>query len=254
MVGHYGEGMIDDGYWTCPPDRKVSGWGEYTITILRPPFPASTARSTLATVAELGPHDPARARQFVETFGTVEAVLEELPLTNTVASAPWTRADLDIVSVGCWGNVIGISDPALADNGNVEPLLAETTALHRRHPDARIVGGVNVDMGENHTEATVHLPGGASLHYSGWDSDQCDLTGDPHAILNALGTTAEDLIGQDAELDEEDPSATHWRAFGNLALGPWDPWNFEAVQISAFRVRHTDDYTLLMEEVWRFDD
>ena len=238
--------MIDDGYWTCSPDRKVSGWGEYTITVLQPPFPASTARSALATVAELGPHDPAQARQFVETFDTVEAVLEELPMTNTVHSAPWTRADLDIVLVGCWGNVIGISDPALADNGFIEPLLTETTALHKRYPDARIVGAVAVDMGENHTEATVHLPGGLSLHYSGWDSEQCDLTGDPHAILRALGTT-------DPELDEEDPSATDWCAFGNLALGPRNPWNSEAVEISAFRVRHTEAYTVLMEEIWRFE-
>lgn len=246
--------MIDNGYWTCPPDRDVNGWGDYTITVLQPPFPASTGRSTSTTIAELAPHDPVRARGFAETFGTVEAVLEELPLTDTVAAFPSTRADLDIIRVGCWGNVIGISDPALADNGNACPLLAETEALHKHFPDARIVGSVHTDMGENHSEDTIHLPGGPTLHYSGWDSDLCDLTGDPHAILRALGVTAESLAGQDAELDEEDPSGTDWRSFGNLALGPWDPWNFRTVRISAFRVRHTEDYTALMEEIWRFED
>lgn len=241
-------------YWTSPPDCDVNGWGDYTITILHPPFPTSTERSTITTVKELAPHDPARARQFVETFGTVEAVLEELPATDTVSASPWTRADLDIIRVGCWGNIIGISDPALADNGIECPLLTETEALHKRYPDARIIGSVSTDMGANHTEDTIHLPGVPTLHYSGWDSDLYDLTGDPHAILRALGITAESLIGEYAELDEEDPASTNWQAFGNLALGPWSPWHFDTVQMSAFRVRHTKHYTELMEEIWRFDD
>jgi hypothetical protein len=247
-------GMVDNGFWSCPPDRVVNGWGEYTITVLHPPFPATTGRSTLATIAELAPHDATRARQFAEAFGTVDAVLDVLPLTNTVSDFPATRADLDIIRVGCWGNVIGISDPALADNGNMDPLLTEAESLHKRYPDARIVGAVSNDMGETHFEDTVHLPGGLMLHYSGWDSTLWDLTGDPHAILRALGITAESLAGQDAELDEEDHSATNWRAFGTLALGPWDPWHFETVEMSAFRVRHTEDYTFLMEEIWRLED
>jgi len=247
--------MIDNGFWTCPPDRKVYGWGEYTITILHPPFPTTTDRSTLTTIAELAPHDPAQARQFAETFGTVDAVLEELPLTNTVSDFPATRADLDIIKIGCWGNIIGISDPALADNGNDRPLLDETTALHQRYPDARIVGSVSNDMGMTHYESTIHLPEGLMLHYEGWSGEpHWDLTGDPHAILHALGSTPESLAGHDAELDEDDPSCTNWNAFGNLALGPRAPWHFETVQMSSFRVRHTEDYTSLMEEIWRFED
>ncbi len=243
--------MIDNSYWTCPPDREVHGWGEYTITILHPPFPTTTDRST---IAELAPHDPARARQVAETFGPVEAVLEELPLVTTVSDFPATRADLDIIKVGCWGNIIGISDPALADNGNECPLLAETEAFHQRYPDARIIGSVSSDMGESHSENTIHLPDGPMLHYTGWDSELWELTGDPRAILHALGIPPESLAGQDAELDEEDPSRTNWHAFGDLALGPCAPWHFEAVQMSAFRVRRTKDYTTLMEEIWRFED
>jgi len=245
--------VIDNSFWTCPPDREVHGSGEYTITILLPPLPTTTDRRTLTTT-ELAPHDPVRARQFAETLGTVDAVLEELPLTNTVSTFPATRADLDIIKVGCWGNIIGISDPALADNGNACPLLDETETLHQRHPDARIVGSVSNDMGETHYENTIHLPEGLMLHCEGWDSTQWNLTGDPHAILHALGITPESLAGHDAELDGENPSRTDWHAFGNLALGPLDPWHFDTVQMSAFRVRHTEDHTTLMEEIWRFED
>ncbi|MFI6449363.1 DUF6333 family protein [Kitasatospora sp. NPDC050543] len=245
--------MTDTSFWTCPPDREVNGWGEYTITILQPPFPTSTGPSTRTTIADLAPHDPVRARRFAESFGTVDCVLEELPLTNSVASFPATRADLDVIRVGCWGNVIAISDPALADNGNMCPLLEETEALHQRYPDARIVGSVGVDMGENHSEDTIHLPGGVMLHYEGWDSTLRQLTGDPHAVLDALGLTPAALAGHDAELDDEEPAFTNWQAFGRLALGPYDPWGFETLPMSAFRVRHTEGYTSLMEEIWRFE-
>nr|AFY23014.1 hypothetical protein [uncultured bacterium] len=243
--------VIDNGYWTLPADTPVLGSGEYTITVLHPPFPTSTGR---AKVAELAPHDPVRARRFAESFGTVEAVLEELPPTDTVAASPWTRADLDIIRVGCWGNVIGISDPALVDNGIDCPLLEQTEALAKRYPDARIIGSVDNDMGMTHVEAAIHLPGGPALHYSGWDIDQCELTGDPHEVLRALGVAAESLVGQYAELNDEDPSDVDWRSFGNLALGPCDPWHFRTVECSAFRVRHTEGATALMEEIWRFVD
>jgi Family of unknown function (DUF6333) len=235
--------VIDSGFWTCPPDRAVTGWGEYTITVLRPPFPTAT----------LAPHDPVQARRFAETFGTVDAVLEELPLTNTVSVFPETRADLDVIKVGHWGDVIGVWDPALADDGNMCPLLAETQALHERFPDARIVGSVTNDMGETHSEHSIHLPEGLMLHYSGWDSTLYDQTGDPHAVLRALGVTPESLAGTDAELAEE-PAHTNWHAFGNLVLGPRDPWNFETVAMSAFRVRHTRASTSLMTEIWRLED
>ncbi|MFI6848953.1 DUF6333 family protein [Kitasatospora sp. NBC_00085] len=66
--------MTDPSFRTCAPDRRVDGWGEYTITVLRPPFPASTGPSTLATVAALAPHDPAAARRFAGAFGTVDSV------------------------------------------------------------------------------------------------------------------------------------------------------------------------------------
>ena len=241
-------------YWTCPPDREVDGWGDFTITVLHPPFPTTAGPSTLAMIAGLAPHDPVRAREFAEAFGTVEAVLEELPRTDTVSVFPATRSDLDVIRVGVWGNVIGISDPALADNGTNCPLLEEVEALHKLYPDARIVGSAHNDMGADHSEDAILLPGGLMLHSEGWDSSRWDLTGDPHAILAALGTTAESLVGTDAELAAGSPADTNWQAFGSLALGPLDPWHFDVVQMSAFRVRHTEYYTGLMEEVWHLED
>ncbi|MGW6919112.1 DUF6333 family protein [Kitasatospora sp. NPDC054939] len=246
--------MTDHGHWTCPPDRPVHGWGEYTVTVLRPPFPAGAGPGTAEALGALPPHDPVAARRFAESFGTVECVLDELYRTDTVVPLPRTRADLDVVHVGCWGGLIGLSDPALADNGNQLPLLAETEALHRRFPDARIVGSVGTDMGAHHSEDTVHLPTGLALHSEGWDSTRWDLTGDPHALLHALGIRPESLAGQAAELHPDDPAATDWQSFGRLALGPWDPWGRRTLQLSAFRVRHTAEYTDLMEEIWRFDD
>ncbi|WP_327355278.1 DUF6333 family protein [Streptomyces sp. NBC_01304] len=246
--------MSEDNFWTVPADREVRGHGEYTITLVRPPFPVGTGPSTHVTVKELAPHDPVRAREFAEAFGTVDAVLEELPLTDALpGGSPWTRADLDVITVGCWGNVIGISDPALVDNGNDCPVLEQTEALRERYPDARIIGSVDSDMGADHHEHTVYLPEGPTLHSEGWGGDRWDLTGDPHAVLKALGITAESLVGTDAELSE-DPSDTNWDAFGALALGPWSPWGFPTPKMSAFRVRHTEGAVALMEEIWRLAD
>ncbi|MEV6589819.1 DUF6333 family protein [Streptomyces acidicola] len=244
--------MSDASFWTLPPDLEVNGWGEYAITIIEPPFPTSIESATLDTVKQLAPHDPVRAHQVAKLLGTVDAVLEELLLTDTVSESVWTRADLDIIKVGCWGNVIGISDPALADNGNTCPLLEETDALHRLFPEARIVGSVGTDMGADHHEYTIHFPEGRLLHAEGWSNTNLD--GDPHKVLRALGVAPGDLVGTDAELDEENLAETNWNAVTQLILGPWAPWHFSHVQMSAFRVRHTEHYTNLMEEIWRFDD
>ncbi|MDG4858469.1 DUF6333 family protein [Streptomyces sp. T-3] len=247
--------MTDSNFWTVPADLEVNGHGEYTITLIRPPFPDGTRPSTHATVKELAPHDPVRAREFAECFGTIDAVLEELPLTNALpAGSPWTRADLDVITVGHWGNVIAISDPALADNGLDCPLLEQTEALRERYPDARIVGSVDSDMGAYHHEHTVWLPGGPTLHSEGWSNgDMWHLDGDPHAVLDALGITAESLVGTYAEL-EEDPSDTNWDEFGKLAIRPWSPWGFSTPEMSAFRVRHTENAVMHMEGVWRLTD
>ncbi|MEV8585715.1 DUF6333 family protein [Streptomyces sp. NPDC051180] len=235
--------MTHTEFWTSPPDRVVQGSGTFTITILEPPFDVAAT--------ELPPHDPVRARRFAEEFPTVDAVLGELP-GRPAGESPYleTRADLELIRVGCWGNVTAVSDPAFVDNGNDEPLLALTEELQRRYPHARIVGRAEVDCGEAHTEDVIRLPGGPLFHASGWPTmDPWKLTGDPHALVEALGVPAGVLEDLDLDLDEE-PEDVEWKALVALGLGRADPWAWPHLQTSVFRVRHTEAYTLTMEELW----
>ncbi|MEV4558227.1 DUF6333 family protein [Kitasatospora sp. NPDC049285] len=241
--------MTDTNYWRLPPGRELKGYGECAITVVLPPFrPYSPA--TPDVVARFGPHDPVRARAFVESFPTIEAVLEELPLTDAGPESPRTVADLDLVRVGCWGNVIAISDCALSGRGLHDSLLEQTDALADRFPDARIVGSASVDCGENHTETSVHLPGGLRLHTEGWTAtDQCHVDGDPHAVVRALGISADVLTGEWVDLDG-DLTSVPWEHFGHILLTPYSPWGYDALAMSQFRVRHTEDATIRMEEAW----
>ena len=241
--------VTDTDFWRFPPGRELKGYGECAITVVLPPFRPHTP-ATPDVAARFAPHDPARALAFVESFPTIEAVLEELPLTDAGPESPQTVADLDLVRVGCWGNVIAISDCALADHGHYYSLLKQTDALAERFPEARIVGSASVDCGENHTETSVHLPGGLRLHSEGWTaSDRYDVDGDPHAVVRALGISADVLTAEWIDLDGGLTSVP-WEHFGNVLLAPYSPWGYEALGMSHFRVRHTEDATMRMEEVW----
>ncbi|MEU8686214.1 DUF6333 family protein [Streptomyces sp. NPDC048611] len=236
--------MTETTFWTCPPDREVGGHGDdHTLTLVLPPFPSGTV--------SFAPHDPEGARHFAENFDTVDEVLEELPPVSAAEHlAPGTRADLDLIRVGCWGNVISVTDPALVDSIGDLPLLGASAALRERHPDARIVGSANVDCGEDHTEDLIQLPGGVMLHAEGWPGvEPLDLTGDPHAVVRALGIGAETLVEEAIDLAEESDEID-WRALGRLALGPCDPWGRADLRMSVFRVRHTSSSTFRMEESW----
>jgi hypothetical protein len=238
-------GMSDiNNYWTSPPDRMVhGGMGRCDITVLQPPFDVD-ARG-------LPGNDPVRAGEFARSFGAVDEVLEELGArpANEVLY-PAERADLDVILAGAWGNELGISDPALADDGNNTPLLYEVGRLRERYPDARIVGRVEVDCGESHTEDIVWLPGGAMFHASGWPGmDPWELTGDPHAVAAALGITDQMLEDIDVDLDAE-PEDVEWADFVSLALGEADPWPWPQPETSVFRVRHTERYTRRMERLF----
>jgi hypothetical protein len=228
-------------YWTSPPDRMVhGGMGRCDVTVLQPPFQLD-ARSLPA-------NDPGRAGEFARSFGTVDAVLEELGVRPANAVPyPAERADLDVILAGAWGNVLGISDPALADNGDNTPLLYEVGRLRERYPDARIVGRVEVDCGESHTEDIVWLPDGTMFHASGWPGiGPWELTGDPHAVAAALGVTERTLADIDVDLDAE-PEEVEWADFVSLALGAADPWPWPQPEVSVFRVRHTGAATRRME-------
>jgi hypothetical protein len=226
-------------------DQEVNGYGEFTIVVVLPPFPPDSRGS----LAELAPHDPARARAFAESFPTIEAVLEEHTGTDAIPTSPRTRADLDLVAVGCRGGVIGISDPALAGDSFDNTLWDVTSALAERHPEARIIGSASIDRGENHSETAIHLPGGLKLYTEGWPGpDQFWIEGDPHAIARAVGISAEALAAQYIDLDDE-PWTVPWEHFGRQLLGPCHPWG-HGRRMSEFRVRRTEDAALHLEEIW----
>ncbi|WP_158847889.1 DUF6333 family protein [Saccharothrix deserti] len=242
--------MIDNGFWETPPDQEVDGYGEGTITLVFPPF-QPYSRPTPASAANFAPHDPVRARAFAESFPTVEAILEELPLTDASPESAATRADLELVRVGCWGNVIAISDYALADRGLVCPLLDVTSALAERHPEARIIGDASVNAGETHVETAIHLPGGLELYSEGWPATDghFEFRGSVHDIARAVGISREALAEEYIHLDEE-PSAIPLEHFGRVLLWPYSPWGRAALEMSHFRVRHTKNATAHMEEIW----
>ncbi|WP_432145267.1 DUF6333 family protein [Streptomyces sp. bgisy084] len=63
----------------------------------------------------------------------MDEVIEDLgPRRQSDTLTVSTRADLDVVQAGAWGNLISVSDPAFVDDGNGMPLLAEATRLRKR--------------------------------------------------------------------------------------------------------------------------
>ncbi|MEV0649353.1 DUF6333 family protein [Phytomonospora sp. NPDC050363] len=228
-------------FWTSPPDTLVRGSGIYTVTVVLPPIesPAWPA------------NDPARAREFAAALDTVDEVLEYEGEQRVAGGfGLQTRADLEWIQVGVWGNVIGVCDPALADNGNSWPVLEQVTELAKRLPGAKIIGNASVDRGESHEEVAWVVPGFEPVHSEGWaineDPALWTLTGDPQAVLDGCGL-AEPYSG--IPYDAEDPTATYWGGLSELILGEHDPWS-RRLRASAFRVRHTEDATDRMEEGW----
>ncbi|MEU9862987.1 DUF6333 family protein [Streptomyces sp. NPDC047971] len=239
--------MTENSFWTCPPQAEVRGSGDYTVTIVLPPFPDRSQ--------EWPPNDPERAREFASSFGTVDEVLEYHGERNiSDGFALQTRADLEWIRVGVWGNVIGISDPSLADDGNSWPVLEQVGQLAERFPGAKIVGGASVHRGETHEEAAWVVPGFALVHSEGWpcedDASMWTLDGDPRAVLDACGVTSGTAKEADVDYDPSDPTSTYWGGLGELILGPHRPWRRRRVRTSVFRVRHTRAATDLMEENW----
>ncbi|MCX4635093.1 DUF6333 family protein [Streptomyces sp. P9-2B-2] len=238
--------MPDNPFWTLPMDHMTTGSGtRYELTVLQPPFTVSTA--------ELPPNDPAQAAAFARSLDTIDDVLEDLGTckqrdTHTVN----TRADLDVVQVGVWGNLMSISEPAFADDGNDMPLLAEATRLRKRFPDARIVGRVEVHCGAEHTEDLVWLPDGTMFHACGWPGDEpFVVAGDPQAVMTALGITAELLDELEVYFDlDDEPDQNDWGALATVCLGDADPWGRSDLDASILRVRHSESATSHMESLY----
>ncbi|MCX4825799.1 DUF6333 family protein [Streptomyces sp. NBC_01142] len=238
--------MTADTFWTIPADPMTTGSGvHHNLTVLLPPF--TTIREQLPV------NDPDRAAEFALSLDKIDTVLEHLGPRPAADIQPlMTRADLDIVQVGTWGNVLAISDPAFVDNGDSMPLLGEATRLRDRFPDARIVGRVSVHCGAEHTEDLVWLPDGTMFHACGWPGDEpFVVTGDPHAVASALGITAETFEDLEVYVDlDDEPGENDWAAFAGLALGEADPWPSPRVNTSALRVQHSEYAVSHMESLY----
>ncbi|NBE54553.1 DUF6333 family protein [Streptomyces boluensis] len=239
--------MDEKNYWTCPPEAEVRGGGEFTVTLVLPPFTDHAAA---------WPHnDPVRAREFAASFGTVEEIVAyEGEHTISHGFGLQTRDDLEWIEVGVWDNVIGISDPSLADRGLSWPVLEQVRDLAARFPEARIVGSSSVDRGETHEEVAWAVPGFDVVHSEGWpcndDPEVWTLEGDPQAVLDACGVTARMAEEADIEFHPDSPADTYWGGLGELILGTNCPWRRRKARTSIFRVRHTHAATDLMEENW----
>ncbi|MFE0381489.1 DUF6333 family protein [Streptomyces inhibens] len=99
-----------------PLAAGVLRYGEYSLTIFHPRIPGSSTDA-----ADLPAHDPAVARRFAESFGTVGTILEELgtvPATADVTAG--TRADLELVRVGCTSSP-GMLSPNSPSNASPPP-------------------------------------------------------------------------------------------------------------------------------------
>lgn len=237
--------MASDDFWTSPADRIVRGtMGHCNLTVLQPPFDVD--------IRTLAVNDPGRAAQFAAVISTVERVVEHLgPQSAMHTPEPGTRADLDIVQAGAWGNVLGVFDPAFASDGNDAPLRYEAERVRELFPDARIVGRVSFHGGAEHTEDIVWLPDGAMFHACGWPGDEpFVIDGDPDAVIASLGLDAQVLDDAGIDLAGEEPNETEWALLAALALGEADPWSRPEPQAAALRVRHDESAVRSMENLY----
>lgn len=235
--------MTDNDFWEYPPEQAIAQLGEFRLTLVEPPFPAGEEA--------LPPHDPARAREFAAAFGTIDTVVEEVDRIEATERSPFaTRADLDLVGVGCWGTVTEINDPALVFTGGTFPLAEQADALSERFPGAVVIGSATIDHNLTHGAHVIHHPDGARLFAAGWSGEgDWDLLGTPQEIIDAFGISPDDLADKDIELDAA-PGSLAWEGLVRLALRRTAPLFRKGRTLSVFRVRHTEEATGDLEDTW----
>ncbi|MEU7764442.1 DUF6333 family protein [Nocardia sp. NPDC049190] len=76
---------------------------------------------------------PGRRLRVAASFGTIDTILEDL---GTVRAADGrsaaTRADLELVRVGGWGRVTGITDAGIVGRNGSYPVVGESESLAER--------------------------------------------------------------------------------------------------------------------------
>ncbi|MGW2404780.1 DUF6333 family protein [Streptomyces sp. NPDC001739] len=232
-------------FWDFPPDADVVRYGAYELTLVRPGAPTDATG--------LPAHDPAAARRFAESFGTIDAVLEDLgtvPATDDASAG--TRADLELVRVGCWGGVTEITDPGLVQCNGSYPVEKEAESLAERFPDAVIIASCTVEDKLTYGAYKIIHPSGVRLFAAGQyaaSQEYWDVEGSPVDVAAAFGITAAELSDAYVDLD----AAAHefsWESLCRLALKKVAPLDHTGRLTSLFRVRHTEDVTGHMEEMW----
>lgn len=235
--------MTDNDFWDCPPEQGIAQRGEFRLTLVERPFPGGDDA--------LPAHDPVRARGFAGAFGTIDAVVEEVERIEATERPPFaTRADLDLVGVGCWGTVTEINDPALVFTGGTFPLAVQAQALAERFPGAVVIGSATIDHNMTYGTHVIHHPDGARLFAAGWSGEgDWDRQGTPHDIVDAFGIAPDALERQGVDLDAA-PGAFAWEGLVRLALQRVAPLFRKGRELSVFRVRHTEEATGDLEETW----
>lgn len=198
-----------------------------------------------------GALDALRAREFAAAFGTVDTVVEEADRIEATERPPFaTRADLDLVSVGCWGTVTEINDPALVSTGGSFPLAEQADALAERFPGAVVIGSATIDHSVTYGTHVIHHPDGARLFAAGWSGEgDWDREGAPQEVVDAFGIGSDALEREGIDLDAH-PGAFSWEGLTRLALQRVTPLMRKGRMLSVFRVRHTEETTGDLEDTW----
>ncbi|HEY3501636.1 MAG TPA: DUF6333 family protein [Actinocatenispora sp.] len=205
------------------------------FTVLFPPFPA------VGTAPVLGPHDPARARAVAAALSSVTEVVEEVD--DNVNGYVREPADLDLVAVGHWGSVIQVWDPGLVTFEIGQWLDHEVTLWRARHPEARVVGSIFLDMVSDFTHDVVAVPGAETLTVSGWD--EMEVTGDPHEVVRVLGLDPAAAFSEYVDLDAPDNDLMD--ELSQLLCVP-EAWDTPG--LTAFRVRRGSGHRSSMDDIW----
>ncbi|GAA4933290.1 DUF6333 family protein [Streptomyces coeruleoprunus] len=236
--------MTDDDFWECPPEQGLAWYGEFRLTLIEPPFPAGGGGALPA-------HDPERAREFAACLGTVDTVVDEVDRIEATERPPFsTRADLDLVGVGCWGTVTEINDPALVYTGGTLPLVEQADELAARFPGAVLIGSATIDHPMTYGTHVIRHPAGARLFAAGWSGEgDWDLEGTPHEVVDAFGIDPDDLERRGIDLDAA-PGSFPWESLTRLVLGHVSPLLRTGRTLSVFRVRHTEEATGDLEDTW----
>ncbi|MFJ9678046.1 DUF6333 family protein [Streptomyces sp. NPDC101194] len=235
--------MTDNDFWEYPPEQDVAQHGEFRLTLVERPFPTGGGA--------LPAHDPSRAREFASALGTVDTVVEEVDRIEATERPPFaTRADLDLVSVGCWGTVTEINDPALVFTGGTFPLAEQADALAERFPGAVVIGSAAIDYNVSYGTHAIYHPGGVRLFAAGWSGEEdWDRQGTPQDVVDAFGIGTDALEGKGIDLHAH-PGAFPWEGLTRLALQRVTPLLRKGRTLSVFRVRHTEETTGNLEDTW----